>query len=138
MVMAVFSAAISSYFVLGLLSTRTVTSLCNLNGVDIEFYEDSACTQKISVLDWNIVKENEKITKTLYLKNSGDAHVILNMKVLANIPSDIKELISMSWDMEGLSLPPGESTPALFSFSLNKLIKRIDKIDYNITISSIE
>jgi len=138
MMMAIFSAAISSYFVLGLLSTRTVTSMCNLNGVDIEFYEDSACTQKISVLNWKIVKEDEKFIKTLYLKNSGEAPIILNMKVSENIPSDLKDLISMSWDMEGVSLPPGESTPAVFSFTLNKLIQGIEEIGYNVTVSNIE
>ena len=138
MVIAVFSAAVSSYFMLGLLSTRTVTSHCNLNGIDIEFFADSECTQKITELNWKIMKEDDKVTKTLYLKNIGDMPVILNMKVSEFIPSDIRELISLSWDMEGLSLNPGESTPAQFYFSLNKMIKGIDEVDYNVTVSSIE
>ena len=137
MVIAVFSAAVSSYFMLGLLSTRAVTSQCNLNGINIEFYEDSECTNKITELNWKIMKEDDKVTKTLYLKNTGDMPVILNMKVSEYIPSDIRELISLSWDMEGLSLNPGESTPAQFSFSLNKLIKGIDEVGYNITVSNI-
>lgn len=138
MVLAVFSAGISSYFVLGLLSSKSVTSISNLNGIDVEFYRDDACTQKITMIDWGNVEPGKVLTKTFYLKNVGNTSVLLSMNISAFVPPSIKEFMSMSWDMEGLSLYPGESTPVTFSLTLNQLIRGIDEIDYNITISSVE
>ena len=136
--MAIFSASISSYFMLGLLSTKTVTCICNLNGIDIEFYEDRACTKKVNILDWRVMKVDKEFHKTLYIKNSGETPVILNMNISDYISPDIKDLMSLSWDIEGLSLFVGESTPATFSLTINKLIRGINEIDYNITISGTE
>jgi len=123
---------------LGLLSTKTVTCISNLSGIDIEFYEDRACTKKVYVLDWSVMKVDKEFNKTLYIKNSGETPVILNMNISDYIPHDIKDLMSLSWDIEGLFLLVGESTPATFSLIINKFIRGINEIDYNITISVTE
>jgi hypothetical protein len=110
-------------------SSGSITVSANL-GV----YSDSACTNSISSFSWGSLTPGASTTKTVYIKNTGSGvSLTLNMTSLNWNPTSANGPITVTWNKEGTTLAPGQSTQATLTLTVSSSI--VDITDFSVQIS---
>ena len=76
--------------------------------VEIDVYEDQACTSVLSSIVWGEIEAGESSRVTVYVKNNGDTNVLLGLDSQNWTPANSAEYTSLSWDYDDTPLAPGE------------------------------
>jgi hypothetical protein len=76
--------------------------------VEIDVYEDLACTTIQSSLEWGEIEAGGSSSVTIYIKNNGDADILLSLDSENWTPTNSKDYMTLSWDDNGTSLMSGE------------------------------
>jgi hypothetical protein len=103
--------------------------------INVEVYSDPACTEPVTSLDWGTLTPGENTSKIVYLKNSGNTPIALSMTVGGWDPLEAGSHLSLSWDMEGVSLGEGEPVMATILFSVSPTIKVVHSFSFSIIIT---
>jgi len=128
---AVFSAAV----VTGILTTsRTVGSSGTVKAINVEVYWDLGCTQVVDQIDWGILEPSDTPTKTVYVKNTGNAALTLSMTYSGWDPPEAGSYITLSWDKESSTVDPDGVTGAILTLSVSGSISDITTFTFDITI----
>jgi hypothetical protein len=105
---------------LALLQPNTsVTHTATIETLNLSVYQDSACTQPLSGVNWGTLKPGTAANRTIYVKNTGNAAVSLNMTVTAWSPSVASSYITLTWDKQGSQVSPGNKVQALLVLSVS-------------------
>jgi len=115
-------------------SSRTFTSTGVITSVNVGVYQDVGCTQVLSSIDWGTLDPGATSNKTIYVKNSGNTQVSLNMTVSAWSPSNASNYITVTWNREGTVLNAGSSVTTLLTLSVSSSITGITNFSFNVTI----
>jgi hypothetical protein len=99
--------------------------------LNVSVFQDSACTQTLSTMNWGILKPGTSTNRTIYVKSTGNAAVTLNMTVKAWNPSAAASYIMLTWNREGTILSQGNSVPALLVLSVSANVNGFT--DFNCT-----
>ena len=99
--------------------STTVTHNGTIQALNLGVYQDSACTQLLSTVNWGTLRPATSANKTIYVKNTGNAVVTLNMTVTAWSPSTASSYITLTWDRQNSQLAPGNSVPALLTLAVS-------------------
>ena len=103
----------------GLLSvTQIVESEGTVTAINLGVYSDSGCTQTLTGIDWGNISPGDSVTKTIYVKNTGNALITLSMATDGWMPYIAAEYISVSWNREGNVLYPEQSVGATLTLSV--------------------
>ena len=117
---------------LGLLqSTKTVTNTGNIIAVNVGVYQDSGCTQVLATINWGNLTIGSSTTTTIYVKNTGNAALTLNMTVTSWNPSAASSYITLTWDRQDSILTQGNNVPALLVLSVSANVNGFT--DFNCT-----
>ena len=120
LISAIFLALLSGAAVTGLLTeSRTIPSAGIIKGINVEVYWDAGCTQNVTSIDWGVPEASEVVYKTIYVKNSGNAPLTLNMTVSGWTPSAAENYLTVSWDSEGASVAAGAVVQAVLSLDVS-------------------
>ena len=76
--------------------------------VEIDVYEDLACTTVQSSIDWGEIEAGDSSSVTIYIKNNGDTDILLGLDSENWTPTNINDYTTLSWDDNGTALTPGE------------------------------
>ena len=117
-----------------LTATKTIDSSGTIMAINIEVYSDLACTQPLSSLDWGIPEPGETVNRVVYLKNTGNADMSLNMYVSNWTPSGVDTYLSLSWDQENTVITPDEVLQSTISLLVDSGISGITDFSYQITL----
>jgi hypothetical protein len=98
--------------------SRTVTNSGIIEALNVGVFQDSACTQALSALNWGTLRPGTSANRTIYVKNTGNAALTLNMTVTTWNPSAAASYIALTWDQQSFLLAPGTSVPALLVLSV--------------------
>jgi len=101
--------------------------------IDVEVYWDSGCTDTVTAINWAILEPDVSLTKTVYVKNTGNAPLTLSMTSSGWIPPEAETHIALSWDKEGATLEPGAVVGAILTLSVSAAIYGI--VDFSSTIT---
>jgi uncharacterized repeat protein (TIGR01451 family) len=135
MIGALFILALMSVGVSGLLiTTRTLQTSGTILGINIDIYSDSACTQPVSSLDWGTPEPGDTVNRIIYLKNTGNTDMNLNMMVSSWYPSGVDNHLSLSWDRENTNIAPNEVLRSTISLSVDSGITGISDFSFQITL----
>ena len=132
---AIVIAVIGCFAVSGLLNvSRTFSSTGTVKAINVEVFWDLGCTQPVSDMGWGLIEPGENVTNTVYLKNTGNAALTLNMSYANWNPASAGNYIVLSWNREGLYIDVDEVLAADILMSVSDTITGITGYSFEITI----
>ena len=129
--MAVGSAVTSAF----LSSQKSIPSTGKVLAVNVGVFSDAACTQNLTSIDWGNVYVGSSVSRIIYVKNTGTTPITLSMTTSAWNPSDANGQLTLSWDKEGTSLSPGESTAATLTLNVSPSVIGVSSFSVNVIIT---
>jgi hypothetical protein len=111
--------------------STTVTHTGAIQALNVGVYQDSACTQSLSTLNWGTMPPGTSASRTIYVKNTGNAAVTLNMTVTAWNPTIASSYITLTWNQQNAQLATGNSVSALLVLSVSASVNGFT--DFNCT-----
>ena len=119
----------------GLLTvTQTISSSGTITALNVGVYSDSAYTQSLTSISWGQIAAGGSASKTIYIKNTGNAPITLSMSTDSWGPSGANGPITITWDKSGASLNVGQSTSAVLTLAVSSSISGITSFSVNIEI----
>lgn len=116
-------------------ATRTISSGGSITVVGVGVYSNSGCTTALSTISWGSLNPGNVTTYTMYLKNTGDVSVMLNMTVNSWSPSSASSYIKLTWNQEKSVLTAGQIVTAVLTLSVSSSITGITSFGNNIIIT---
>lgn len=117
-----------------MLATQTFSNTASINAVGVGVYSDSACTMKVTSLNWGTLSPGESKTQTIYVKNVGSVPIVLSMTVGNWTPSNAG-VITVSWNRQGSTLSAGSSISAAITLTVPTSISGVTSFSFDITIT---
>lgn len=123
----------------GLLSVnQAVPSTGTITALNVGVFSDSACTQELTSVDWGTVSPGDTVTRTIYVKNTGNADIDLSMTTTNWNPSTAAGPLVIEWDVEGWDLSPGNQHTVTLTLSASSSISGITDFSVEIVITGTE
>ena len=137
---AITAAIMSSYLFIGLLnpvgtqSAGNLPSGGNVKAIGVGTYLDDNCSDRISFLDWGIVEPGSSKNITIYIRNEGNADMVLSLNTSNWIPPEASWRITLSWDYDGRALRPNEVIQVMLTITISTTIGDINTFTFDIQI----
>ena len=134
-IVLIILSVVTGMGVSGILSTqRTVNSSGSIKAINVGVYTNLACTQNVSSVDWGTPEPGQVITRTVYVKNTGNANMTLYLSVNNWTPANASDYLSVTWDEEATGLAPDEVVEAILSLTVDNAITGIDNFSVQIVV----
>jgi hypothetical protein len=108
-----------------------------VSSINVEIYTDAAATTKLTNLQWGSLSPGGTVTKTIYIKNSGNTAETLNMTAAQWTPTLASSVLSLTWNKEGNSLAAGAVVPATLTLQVASDPGSVTSFSLNIVISGV-
>ncbi|MEM2971642.1 MAG: hypothetical protein QW270_04385 [Candidatus Bathyarchaeia archaeon] len=133
-----FTGIIVSALAAGLLMAyERVPNYGYLKAVGVGVYWNEACTNNVTSIDWGFLSPGTPATREIWIKNTGNTRIKLNMTTESWNPIQAKNYITLSWNCEGQVLDATNSIKAVLTLSVSTQID-IDEFAFDIIITGIE
>ena len=106
-------------------SSAPLTHNGTIETLNVGVFQDSACTQSLSTLNWGTLRPGTSANRTIYVKNTGNVPVTLNMTLTSWNPSAAASYITLTWNRQGTILSQGNSISALLVLSVSANVNGI-------------
>ena len=103
--------------------------------VDVGVYSDSACNLPLTSIDWGTISPGGSVTRTIYVKNTGNTQITLSMTKTNWNPPNADGLITITWDKESTILTTNAVATATLTLSVSPSISGITTFSVNIVIT---
>jgi hypothetical protein len=113
-------------------TNRKLPSSGNISALNVDIYSDYACTQKLDSLDWGDITPGDPVSKTIYLKNTGNTRIKLGMTKSNWNPPQANGLITLTWDKENEVLNPKQTATA--TLTIRAADEIVDITTFSVTI----
>lgn len=128
-------AILLSLTTLGLLTmSQTITSSGTITSINVAVFSDSACTTPVNTVSWGLISPGTSVSRTVYVKNTGNNPLTLNMHSESWGPSGANNSISLTWNKENAQLNADQSTAADLTLTVSPSISGILNFSVNIII----
>ena len=128
-------ALVTGVGVSGLLSaSKTLSSSGSIKAINVEVYSDPACTLSLSSLDWGTPEPGDVVTRTVYVKNTGNADMTLHLAISNWSPAEASNYLTVSWDQEGTTLSEDEVATTVITLTVSGSITGIDTFAFQTII----
>ena len=117
---------------------RSFSNNVTITTVNVGAYQDSGCTQVLSTIDWGNVVPGSSSSKTIYVKNTGNAPISLNMAVTTWNPSSAADYMTLTWNQTSTVLNVGNSVPTSLVLSVSASVTGITSFSFNATITGTQ
>ena len=129
-------ALMLSLTTLGLLTmSQTLTSSGSITSINVAIFSDSNCTTPVNTLSWGIISPGTSASRTVYVKNTGNSQLTLNMRTDGWVPAGANNSISVTWNKENAQLNADQSTAANLTLTVSPSISGILNFSVNIIIT---
>lgn len=118
-----------------LVATRTISNSGNITAVGVGVYSNSGCTTVLSAISWGTLNPGNVTTYTMYVKNTGNVPVTLNMTVNSWTPSSASCYITLTWNQEKSVLAASQVVAAVLTLSVSSSISNVTSFSFNIIIT---
>ena len=123
---------------IGLLSvTEEVAFEGTITTLNVGLFLDQQCTQNCDSMSWGGIYAGESASKTIYVKNTGDANITLSMSITDWIPESADGPISMTWNRENYTLDPEETIQATLTLTISENTDGISNFGYKMLITGV-
>lgn len=136
LVLAASLALVAGTAVTGILtSSKTISSSGTVKAINVGVYWDSACTNATSTINWGSIEPNTTVTTTVYVKNTGNTQMTLNMTYSGWSPSNAASYMTLSWNQEGVVVAPNAVVTAVLTLQVSSSITGISSFSFNVAIT---
>lgn len=104
----------------------------------LDAFWDMACTQPVTSVDWGQMRPSESVTQLIYLKNTGDVPLNLNMTLTDWTPAEAAVYISVTWNAEGSVLGVNDPMSVNLVLTVSSNIVGVTDFNMNIVITGAE
>lgn len=77
----------------------------------IGVYNDSACTVKLTSIDWGTLSPGGNRTVPCFIRDEGAMSVVLSLAAANWVPSNATSIMALSWNYTGATLTPKTVIP---------------------------
>ena len=119
-------------------SNRSFSNNGTITTVNVGAYQDSSCTQVLSSIDWGNVVPGSSSSRTVYVKNTGNAPISLNITLNTWNPSNAGSYMNLTWNQERTVLNVGNSVATLLVLSVSASVTGITSFSFNATITGTQ
>ena len=103
--------------------------------IEIDVYSDSACTQRISSVEWGSIEAGRSKDRIVYVKNNGDHEVSLSLSTDNWSPSSASNYMQLSWNYDGSVLQKGDVEQIMLTLTVSSSISGISDFNFDIVIT---
>jgi hypothetical protein len=118
-----------------LTANRSVPNSGEIKGVNVSVYQDSACTQPLTSWTWGVMDPGTSAVKTMYVKNEGNAPMILSLTTTTWAPSSASTYITVTWNREGTGVNAGSNVKADVTLSVSPSTAGITGFTFTMVIT---
>lgn len=125
--------------VFGVLTTnQSVNNTGNVKAVGVNVYSDSGCTLRLSLIQWGTLEPNSKRNYTIYIKNTGNVGVTLNLTTGNWNSSTARSYITLTWNREAYALNHQTSISAILTLTVSPSISGVQGFSFDVIITGTE
>lgn len=103
--------------------------------VDLEIYTDAGATIKCTNINWGTLNPGGTVTKTVYVKNTGNVPQTLSINTNSWSPELASSILTVTWNKEGYSLAAGAIVSATLTLEAASQTGSLTDFSVNIVIS---
>ena len=107
----------------------------SVSSINLDVYVDAAASEPCTGIEWGSLSAGQTVTKTVYLKNTGNTAEVLNMTATEWTPASAGEVLTLTWNKEGASLAAGAVMPATLTLQVPADPGSLTAFSLNIVIS---
>jgi len=121
-----------------LMTNQTVNNTGNVKAMGVSVYSDSGCTQQLSLLQWGTLDPGAKRNYTVYVKNTGNVGVALNLTTSNWNQSAARSYITLAWNREAYALTHQTSVSTVLTLTVSSSISGVQGFSFDIIITGTE
>ncbi len=115
-------------------TNNTIPNVGILKTVGIGAYWDVGLTNKVSVIDWNILEPGDQKSFSIYIYNEGNSAVTLSLYASNWNPPVASNYLTLSWDYNGQQINVGGRLSVTLTLSVSPSITGITEFGFDIII----
>jgi hypothetical protein len=131
---------LSSILVSGVYAAVTSNTIIQSSGaikaIGVSVYWDAATTNEVTAIDWSTLEVGASESKTIYIKNTGNAAATLFLDTDNWNPSAASQYITLDWNYGGQSISPDAVVEVVLTLTISQDISGITDFSLDITITS--
>ena len=131
---------LSSILVSGVYAAVTSNTIIQSSGaikaIGVSVYWDAATTNEVTAIDWSTLEVGASESKTIYIKNTGNAAATLFLDTDNWNPSAASQYITLDWNYGGQSINPDAVVEVVLTLTISQDISGITDFSLDITITS--
>jgi hypothetical protein len=117
-------------------SNKTVSNTGSIKTAGVGVYSDSACTTKVTSINWGTIEAGSNASATVYIRNEGDAAATLSKTTSNWSPSTASTYITLNWNYAGATLNANDVVQVKFTLVVSSSISGITSFSFDITITA--
>ena len=102
--------------------------------VEIDVYEDIACTTILSSIEWGEIEAGESSSVTIYIKNNGDTNLLLGLDSANWTPTNCADYTALSWDYDDTALVPGQIREVTITLDVDQDCPPMNSFGFDVII----
>jgi hypothetical protein len=118
-----------------LVATQTISNTGTVTAVGVSIYTNSTCTTTLSSINWGNLYPGNATTRTMYVKNTGNTPVTLNMTVNSWSSPSASSNLKLTWNQEKTQLAAGTGVTATLTLTVSSTISNVTSFSFNIIIT---
>ena len=99
-------------------------------------YSNEACTRVLEEVAWGSLEPGSSKTVVVYLKNEGNVAMFLRMRTSGWDPVEAEQYITLSWNLEGVTVQPDKVGVAELTLHVAPMIRDIEAFSFSIEFSA--
>lgn len=117
-------------------TSRTISNVGSVKGIEVGIYWDSACTNPVSSIDWGFLDPDSSKTVTVYVRNEGNSMVTLSEATQNWNPSAASSYMTLNWDYKDQTLSVNQVLQIALTLVVSLDISGIQSFSFDITITA--
>ena len=135
-ILVILSSILVSGVYAAITSNTIIQSSGAIKAIGVSVYWDAATTNEVTAIDWSTLEAGASESKTIYIKNTGNAAVTLFLDTDNWNPSAASQYITLDWNYGGQSIRPDAVVEVVLTLTISQDISGITDFSLDITITS--
>jgi hypothetical protein len=106
----------------------------HIKTVGVEIYPDALANNPVNSIDWGVLIPGGNKSIECYLKNIGEADLILSLETTNWIPSEVSNYLTLTWNYDGQTLEVDETIQVKLILIVSEEIYGITGFFFDISI----
>ena len=136
--MILLSVGLSLYVVEQAVSPRQSSSVMHsrgeIRGIGVKVYSDSACSSKLSSINWGTMEPGESQNLTIYIRNEGNSAANLSLSTANWSPSNASQSMALTWDYDMKPIASNEVVKIVLTLAVSDTVSGVTDFSFDIII----